>query len=252
MTFPTIKPNWLAPQAVQAFTTTRQGGVSQVPFSSLNLAGHVGDQPEAVTQNRSILQQAFSADLNWAWLNQQHTTNLVHFNQACLSVPVADAVWTDQPNQVCAVMTADCLPLLITNQAASLVAAVHAGWRGLADGMIATTLNALPEQPAQLIVWVGPAISQAQFEVGQEVVDAFVSKEAGLEHFFIRSPTDATKFYADLAGIANYQLKQLGVAQVYLSGHCTYTESNRFFSFRRDGQTGRMATAIWLTSKFNL
>lgn len=246
MTFPIIKPNWSAPQSVQAFTTSRQGGVSQAPYVSFNLAEHVGDQPEAVAKNRDILQQTYAADLNWSWLNQQHTTNVVHFNQACLGQTPADAVWTDQPNQVCAVMTADCLPILITNQAASLVAAVHAGWRGLADGIIARTLDVLPEHPSNLIAWIGPAISQAHFEVGQDVVEAFAVQEPSLGHFFKPSRTESAKFYADLAGIADYRLKQLGVEQVFLSGRCSYSEPAEFYSYRRDGQTGRMASVIWL------
>lgn len=248
MTFPIIKPNWSVPQSVQAFTTTRQGGVSQAPYASFNLAEHVGDQPEAVAKNRTILQQTYAVDLNWSWLNQQHTTNVLHFNQACLNQTPADAVWSDQPNQVCVVMTADCLPILITNQAASMVCAVHAGWRGLADGILSKTLEALPEQPHNLIAWIGPAISQAHFEVGQDVVEAFVVQEPSLRYFFKPSRTESAKFYADLAGIAQYQLKQLGLGQIHLSGHCSYAESADFYSYRRDGQTGRMATVIWLTS----
>lgn len=251
MIFPIIKPSWLVGQKVQALTTTRQGGVSLPPYASLNLANHVDDQPEAVAHNRAILQQAFAADLEWAWLNQQHTTHVVHFNQACLQSSVADVVWSDLPNQVCAVMTADCLPILLTNQAASLVAAVHAGWRGLADGIIPKTLEALPEQPQNLIAWIGPAISQAVFEVGQEVVDAFLVQSPDLSCFFVENPAAPSKFFADLPGIAQDQLKRLGVERVSLSGRCSYGDATDFFSYRRDGQTGRMVSAIWLKGTSN-
>ncbi|WP_044414053.1 peptidoglycan editing factor PgeF [Thiomicrospira microaerophila] len=247
MTFPIIKPNWPAEANVQGFTSTRQGGVSSAPYDSLNLAEHVGDNPQDVAQNRALLAAQYPAELNWAWLDQQHTTRAVHFNQAWSEKQVADAMWTDQPNQVCTVMTADCLPILLTNKSATLVAAVHAGWRGLADGIVGATIASLPEKPSNMMAWIGPAISQASFEVGDEVLDAFVERDAQATRFFSPSATTPGQWMADLPGLAKQQLAGLGVEQVFLSGLCTFRDEDKFYSFRRNPQTGRMVSAIWLT-----
>ncbi|WFE68208.1 peptidoglycan editing factor PgeF [Thiomicrospira sp. R3] len=246
MIFPIIEPSWSVPTSVKALTTTRVGGRSLAPYASFNLAEHAGDSLDGVVQNRLLLQSALPSDVQLAWLDQQHTSRVVHFNQACLTKRVADAVWSDQPNQVCAVMTADCLPILLTSQSARLVAAVHAGWRGLAHGVIEQTLSVLPDRPENMIAWIGPAISQDYFEVGQDVWDVFCADNAVNRRFFKTVSLHDAKFKADLPGLAKQQLNALGVTQVYLSGMCSFAEASRFYSYRRDGQTGRMASLIWL------
>lgn len=250
MTFPTTKvemvhPHWPVHERVQALTSTRLGGISEPPFDRLNLADHVGDQPQAVSQNRQQFAQAIGAPKDWVWLNQQHTCDVYYASRVLRAEPpVADAVWTDQRGLALAVMTADCLPILLRSRDQNLVAAIHAGWRGLAQGIVENTLAQLPESAANLQAWVGPAISQAHFEVGSDVYQAFSDKNLEYQRFFI--PKAEGKYQADLAAMAAYTLQQQGITEVYLSGLCSYAQAERFYSYRRDGQTGRMASVIWL------
>lgn len=241
-----VYPNWSVPARVHALSTTRQGGVSLPPYQSFNLAEHVGDSLQAVAQNRARLAQALPAHETWVWLDQQHTANALYFDQAWSVPPVADAMWTDQPGLVLSIMTADCLPILVTNHAGTLVAAIHAGWRGLADGIVQNTLKQLPEKPANLLAWIGPAISSARFEVGEDVRQAFVQQTSDFDCYFKPQPAQAAKYLADLPALAEKILHQQGVQEVRQSGLCSFEDASRFFSYRRDGQTGRMASLIWL------
>ena len=234
-----IYPNWHTPTGVFAFTSTRVGGVSEPPFDSLNIAQHVGDNPEHVENNRSLLPHSETI----TWLNQTHSNRCVEATSGDVD---ADASYTTQPGVTCAVMTADCLPILLCDKEATVVSAVHAGWRGLADGVIENTLTTLPCQVDRLMAWIGPAIGQGLFEVGYDVKSSF--KE--YQDAFIPAINEA-KYLADLAGIARQKLEQAGVNDVFLSRHCTYSRKDLFFSHRRTSHaagsaTGRMVSAIRL------
>lgn len=255
-----IVPKWTVPKSILAYSTTRQKGFSCPPFDGFNLATHVGDDLHLVNQNRQALMQFLqqqTAQLNASaslksitWLDQRHTTQAIEYPYFKKTPPVADACWTTQPNVVCTVMTADCVPILITNQTGSLVCAIHAGWKGLVTGIVEQTLSQLPEKPEHLIAWIGPAISQSAFEVGAEVYDIFAQK--GFEvarHFKIQhnNHLKEVKYLADLPGLTVDELKRLGVEQISQSGLCTYQNEQDFYSYRRDGQTGRIASLIWMT-----
>jgi polyphenol oxidase len=235
-----ITPNWPAPKNVHALQTNRHGGVSQVPYDSLNFGDHVNDNPIHVAQNRQLLSQYLPSEP--VWLHQVHGTHVVDAaNTSC--VPDADAGYTTRNNVVCVTMTADCLPVLLCDTAGSVVAAVHAGWRGLCDGVIEATVAKLATKPADLMAWLGPAIGPNAFEVGAEVRAQFVEKDAQAEAAF-RPHGD--KWLGNLYQIATQRLNNLGVTKIHGGGHCTFTEKDQFFSFRRDNITGRMATLIWL------
>ncbi|WP_178861588.1 peptidoglycan editing factor PgeF [Thiomicrorhabdus cannonii] len=226
-------------------------GASQPPFDSFNLATHVGDDPAAVQANRDCLRDALGLPGEPFWLEQQHTVDCVDLNAAAASTwqaPVADAAWTQSSNQVAVVMTADCIPILVTNKTGTLAAAIHAGWRGLADGIVTQTLQRLPDEAENLLVWIGPCIRQPHFEVGQDVFDRFAGQAAHNARFFEALPAATGKYLADLPGLLKSELTQLGVQQISDSGLCSYADSARFYSYRRDGQTGRMASLIWLES----
>jgi len=243
-----FSPDWPIPKNVRALCTTRVGGVSSAPFNTFNLAIHVEDSLPDVLTNRKRL--ALQANLPNApiWLNQQHTdvalqlTNDSHFQ----SPPVADASWTQANNVVSVVMTADCLPILVTDNEGTCVAAIHAGWKGLADKIVTKTIHSMPVEPKNLMAWIGPAISVKYFEVGQEVFDAFVGKQSECEQFFHSTNMKHGKYLADLPGLVRYELKNLGINQVYQSNLCSFEDSEQFFSYRREGKTGRMASMIWL------
>jgi YfiH family protein len=233
-------PEWPAPKNVLSATTLRTGGVSDAPFASLNPALHVGDDPVAVQQNRNLIKIGLALPDEPKWLNQTHSD--IVLDAAGISSPVtADASFTDQPGVVCAVMTADCLPVLVCSRDGQKIAAIHAGWRGLLAGIISNTIKAL--QTHDVLVWLGPAIGADSFEVGAEVLDAFREK----------SPTFATAFthpkngkcLADIYQLARLELQGLGISGVYGGGFCTVSDQQRFFSYRRDQVTGRMATLIW-------
>lgn len=236
--------DWPAAENVKALTTTRSGGVSQAGYSSLNLADHVDDKPEHVKQNRKILIESLSIK-EPVWLKQVHGIQVVDALSAGHHAE-ADAIYSNQPDSVCAVLTADCLPLLFCNQQATKVAAAHAGWRGLANGVIEATVAALQENNKDLMVWLGPAIGPECFEVGQEVFDVFVSHDSQAASAFSR--VDSEHYLADIYQLARLRLNQLGIKKIYGGGLCTYTDEERFYSFRKNKITGRMASMIWLES----
>ncbi|WP_434571748.1 peptidoglycan editing factor PgeF [Pseudomonas sp. Z3-8] len=233
-------PDWPAPVRVKACVTTREGGVSLVPFDSLNLGDHVGDEPTAVAENRRRLTDRFA--MRPAWLQQVHGIEVVEADPA--EVAVADASWTATPGIACAAMTADCLPVLFCNRAGTRVAAAHAGWRGLANGVLEATLDRLQVPAEEILAWLGPAIGPQAFEVGPEVREVFVAQLPESQQAFMPSH-NAGKFLADIYALARLRLAARGVTAVYGGGLCTVTDP-RFFSYRRSARTGRFASLIWL------
>ncbi len=241
----TITPDWPAPENVRACSTTRCCGVSEGVFDSLNLAAHVGDKPAHVAQNRSRLREQLSLPVEPAWLNQVHGREVV--DAGSVDPPVdADASFASRPGVVCVVMTADCLPLLFCNRSGTRVAAAHAGWRGLADGVIEATIDALQEPADQLLAWLGPAIGPDAFEVGAEVRQQFIDDLPATEAAFVELGSNPGHYLADLYQLARLRLARKGVQAVYGGEYCTHTDQDQFFSFRRDGKTGRQASMIWL------
>jgi YfiH family protein len=244
-----ITPEWTAPPQVRAAFTLRRGGVSSPPFDSLNLGAHVGDVPEAVRENRRRVRQLLRLPVEPAWLQQVHGTRVAdldsssEFGAGGTQEP-ADAAVTRRDDQVCVVQVADCMPVLFAARDGSAVAAAHAGWRGLAAGVLEATIFELGVQPAQLCVWLGPAIGRAKFEVGEEVRVAFTVKDPQAASAFTLNARG--QWQCDLYGLARRKLTALGVREISGGGGCTYAEPGRFFSFRRDGQCGRMAALIWV------
>ena len=244
-----IIPDWPAPANVKALQTTRRGGISGTPYDSLNLGDHVGDAPLAVERNRILLNTLLPSEP--VWLEQVHGTNVVNADMTdCL--PQADACIARHRAAVCVVMTADCLPLLLCDKQGSVVGAVHAGWRGLAAGIIEATVREMDVAPQDLMAWLGPAISQQAFEVGEEVRALFVDANRQAAAAFTPSPLmgegkgEGDKWLADIYMLARLRLNALGITQIYGGKYCTYRESEKFFSYRRDGVTGRMGAFIWL------
>ncbi len=236
-----IIPDWPAPKSVRALTTTRTGGVSLPPYESLNLGDHVGDTPDAVAGNRRLLREYLKLPAEPRWLSQVHGTHCC--DAATVQTPMeADAQFADQPGVVCAVLTADCLPLLLCDATGERVAAVHAGWRGLLEGVIENSVQAMGGQ--DVMAWLGPAIGPSAFEVGGEVRVAFVGRDPAAAEAFI--PAGGDKWLADIYQLARQRLAASGVMRVYGGDLCTFTDSERFYSYRRDGQTGRIASLIWL------
>ena len=260
-----IIPDWPAPANVRALQTTCDGGVSAGAYASLNLGDHVGDDPVAVARNRALLRATLPAEP--VWLKQVHG-NIVADADRTVGVPDADAALARQPGKICAVMTADCLPLLLCDEAGTVVAAAHAGWRGLAGGVVEATVKAMNVAPERLLVWLGPAIGPQAFEVGEEVRQAFMAHDPAAAKAFAPSPALRTqhsglgtqdsglstqdsglstqKWLADIFLLARQRLALLGVKRVFGGGLCTYTDAERFYSYRRDRATGRMASLIWL------
>lgn len=241
---PWIKPNWPAPANVHAFTTTRTGGVSQGPYASFNLGLHVDDQPEAVEKNRHILLETAQLPEPPRWLTQYHSTVMLR-GEDVSHAPKADATYTQTPGIVLAIMTADCLPLLICHRDGSVIAAIHAGWRGLLAGVITQNLEMLAIAPEDCLVWLGPAIGMPHYPIGPEVRDQFLATHTSAAAFHWLQG----QWHMDLYKVAREQLEQLGITHIYGGDHCTYTESERFFSYRRDGVTGRMASLIWIANQ---
>ncbi|WP_363928876.1 peptidoglycan editing factor PgeF [Thiocapsa sp.] len=260
-----IEPDWPAPARVRAYSTTRDGGVGSGVYASLNLADHVGDTPERVARNRAILGECLQLPSEPLWLRQVHGCRLVGDDAAISSSACkregceADGAVTSEAGVVCVVMTADCLPVLMCDDQGTRVAAVHAGWRGLASGILERAIAAMGVSSARiasqhrpfdripserLLVWLGPAIGPDAFEVGPEVRERFLEADPESIDAF-RASRDG-RFLADLAGLARRRLARLGVTAVYGGGYCTHSDSRRFFSYRRDGVTGRMASLIWL------
>jgi YfiH family protein len=235
-----LMPQWPAPAKVKICVTTRSGGVSVSPFDSLNLGEHVGDDPQAVAKNRQRLVSLLGCKP--AWLQQVHGVKVVEASPAL--VHEADASWTGKPGVTCAVMTADCLPVLFCDRAGTRVAAAHAGWRGLAAGVLEATLEKLAVPADQVLVWLGPAIGPQAFEVGAEVREAFVAQHRQATAAFQPSANPG-KFMADIYQLARIRLAACGVDAVYGGDFCTYSDP-RFFSYRRSVQTGRFASLIWL------
>ncbi|MEM7408529.1 MAG: peptidoglycan editing factor PgeF [Pseudomonadota bacterium] len=233
--------DWPAPANVRAFTTTRGGGQSEAPFSSLNLGFGSGDVRETVNANRHLVAAAAAMPDEPAWLSQVHGTKCVDAADVGKD-DRADASYTSERGRVCAIMTADCLPVLICDAAGTQVAAAHAGWRGLAAGVIESTVAAFESN--DLLAWLGPCIGPEAFEVGPEVRTAFIVEDTDAERCFVANRPG--HWLADLHGLARLRLARAGIADVYALARCTYTETSAFFSYRRDGQTGRMASFIWL------
>lgn len=242
-----IRPDWDAPSFIKAFTTTRQGGVSRSPFDTLNLAAHVGDYSAHVKENRDRLRSQLSLPSEPLWLNQIHS-NIVLNASNMLSETSGDASFTHLKDQVCVVLTADCLPILLTTQTGDYVGVIHAGWRGLAKRIIRTTIRSMQVDPKSLRVWLGPAIGAKCFEVGNEVYHYFKTEDpASLPAF---TPIKEASWLFDIYAAARIHLKQEHVGHIFGGDFCTYTEHERFFSFRRDqGKTGRMATLIWICAE---
>lgn len=239
---PFITPDWPAPARVRSCMTTRASGVSTGPYASLNLGDHVQDAPAAVAANRVLLRQRLPAEP--VWLRQIHGTHVVQAETA-VGVPDADAIVARTPGVVCAVLTADCLPVLFCTQDGSVIAAAHAGWRGLAAGVLEATLAAMGECPCDVMAWLGAAIGPAAFEVGDEVRAAFMQSHPEAVRAFVPARQPG-KWLADIYVLARIRLNASGVNAVYGGGLCTYTDAARFYSYRRDGRTGRMASLIWL------
>ncbi|EXJ15205.1 peptidoglycan editing factor PgeF [Imhoffiella purpurea] len=240
-----IVPDWPAPERVRAVSTTRGGGVSRGPFASLNLADHVDDDPADVAHNRRSLVAHLGLPHEPCWLTQMHGCRVVDAEAGRAD---ADASLATRPGPVCVVMTADCLPLLICDDRGTRVAAVHAGWRGLAGGVIESAVASLCLEPDRLMVWLGPAIGPDAFEVGAEVRDAFVAIDPMAGGAF-RPGDREGRWFADLFTLARQRLARLGVRRVFGGGDCTHSQPGRFFSYRRDGTTGRMASLIWLAQE---
>ena len=237
-----IAADWPAPDNVVAGTTLRTGGVSNDEFASLNLADHVGDESAAVAENRRRLQADLSLPAEPNWLRQVHGISVARDN-SLRSTPDADGMVATAADVVCAVLTADCLPVLMTTSNGTTVAAAHAGWRGLSAGILEATVASLESPAEQIIAWLGPAISQPAFEVGDEVREQFMSRIGAAEACF--SANSRGRWQADLYGLATLRLQNCGVTRVFGSGACTHAEPERFFSFRRDGRCGRMVTFIY-------
>lgn len=239
-----LVPDWPAPDAVLAVATTRAGGVSTGPYASMNLGAHVGDDAGAVRDNRRVLRRELGLAAEPRWLSQVHGNTVVDAGIVGAGTPEADASVSRARGTACAVLTADCLPVLFAACDGSAVGAAHAGWRGLAAGVIESTVAALQRPPDQLLAWLGPAISQAAFEVGLEVRDAFTAVDpAAEEHFEANS---RGRLQADLYGLARQRLRAAGVHAVYGGGWCTFEDQRRFFSYRRDRACGRMASVVAL------
>lgn len=237
-------PGWPAPSNVHARVTTRCGGVSAAPYASFNLGDHVGDDPVAVAANRAALRACLPADP--VWLKQVHGHGIVSADRGA-GAPEADGSVSRQRGRVCAVMTADCLPVLFCDRAGTVVAAAHAGWRGLADGVLEAAVASMAADPGGILAWLGPAIGPQAFEVGEDVRQIFLKQDPAAEQAFALLPLhDGGKWLADIYLLARQRLERIGVTQVFGGNFCTYTDSERFYSYRRDGVTGRMASLIWL------
>jgi YfiH family protein len=241
-----IEPDWPAPTGVRALSSFRGGGVSVVPYASLNLGDHVGDAAAAVAENRRRLGAEAQLPAEPAWLSQVHGISVADLDAAgdVRRVSSADAAFSRQPGRVCAILTADCLPVLVTADTWGLVAAAHVGWRGLAAGVIEATVQALKVPPAKLMAWLGPAIGPRHFEVGAEVREALLIGDPGAAVAF--AANERGRYMADLSALARRRLAALGVARIFGGGECTFAAADRYFSHRRDGTTGRQATLIWL------
>ena len=235
---------------IHAFTTLRSKGASDAPFQSLNFGDHVGDDAQKVQLNRDLLRDALPGKVDPRWLRQMHGVDVVAAHTVSAgNVPTADASWTDRPGMAIAVMTADCLPIVLAGIRSDWVAVVHAGWRGLAAGVIEATLAAVPGRCEETRAWLGPAIGACCFEVGGEVRQIFLERFGAIAAASFASTDSPGKYLADLAGLATIRLQELGITGLSNSRCCTVCESKDFFSHRRDGVTGRMATVAMILPK---
>jgi YfiH family protein len=236
-----IIPDWPAPANVKTLQTTRVGGYSAAPYENFNLGDHVGDAPMAVARNRMMLNTLLPSEP--VWLKQVHG-NLVANADMASCWPQADACIARHRDTVCVVLTADCLPVLLCDTQGKVVGVAHAGWKGLADGVIEATVQAMDVAPQNLMAWLGPAISKQAFEVGEEVRSLFVHADMKAAAAFV--PAQSGKWLADIYALARLRLNSLGIMKIFGGDYCTYLEHKSFFSYRRDGVTGRMGTFIWL------
>ena len=242
-----IIPDWSAPANVKALFTTRNGGVSRGEngvYASLNLGTHVNDDVTHVTRNRALLRRHLPNEPKW--LKQVHGTSPIWIDHAAAITPEGDAVLSRKSGTVCAVMVADCLPVFLCDTAGTTVGIVHAGWRGLAGGIIEQSVAAMQVDQGKLMAWLGPAIGPDHFEVGKDVYDTFVRHDAQAAQAFVPTSQHEKKWLADIFLLARQRLSSAGVTEIYGGGVCTYSDPARFFSYRRDGETGRMAALIWL------
>ncbi len=239
-----IPVDWPAPENVQAATTSRIGGVSLAPFDSFNLADHVGDHPAAVLANRERLLEELALPAEPLWLKQVHGRRVVTLDGLPAGLPEADASVSAGPGRVCAVLTADCLPVLFCDRAGTCVAAAHAGWRGLAAGVLEATVAQMAVAPGGIMAWLGPAIGPQVFEVGTDVRVAFVDDDAASAF----AAQGDGRWLVDIRQLARQRLARVGVSAVYGGDRCTYSEAGMFYSYRRDGVTGRMASLVWLSN----
>lgn len=247
-----IYANWPAPHWVRAYTTMRTGGYSQAPYNSMNLSYQVGDDPNVVQKNHNKLHDMLSLPTPPVWLKQVHGINVIEASRVSASdesFPEADGSYTAKAGIVCAVLTADCLPVLICDQCGTSVAAVHAGWRGLLAGVIEAAVMLLARPERRLMAWLGPAIGPGAFEVGDEVRQGFIGYNANAQSAFRPSPHG--RWLADIYQLARLRLMSVGVQQIYGGEWCTFNDSEHFYSYRRDGTTGRMASLIWLSGKLD-
>lgn len=242
-----LQPNWPAPSTIHAYTTLRMGGVSQAPYDEFNLATHVGDNPEHVIANRELLKKTLAITSEPIWIKQTHSARAIPAT-AENAEQEADATFTDKTQQTCVVLTADCLPILLCNHQGTHVAAIHAGWRGIAHGIIEATIAGLSLPSHDLLAWLGPAISPANYEVGAEIRSQFIDLHPEAELAFQPSPNQ--RWLADLYALAKIRLLRQGISAIYGGNFCTYADNKRFYSYRRDGEkTGRMATLIWINEQ---
>lgn len=235
-----LVPDWPAPRSVRAVFTTRRGGHSHGPWQGFNLATHVGDDAQDVARNRALLAGLLPGADTVAWLEQVHGTTVVHLAAAPPRPLTADAAITSRPGLACAVLVADCVPILLTSRDGNAVAAVHAGWRGLADGIVAQAVAAFRVPPSTLMAWIGPCIGPTAYTIGAELAARFTALGAGrhcLPH--------ADGWHLDLHGLARHALARAGVDAVHGAARCVHGDAQAFYSYRRDGRTGRMAALIW-------
>ena len=243
-----LEVDWPLPRGVRAAFTTRVGGVSRAPWDSFNLGAHVGDDPSHVALNRARLRELLELRNEPAWLEQVHGANVANADLPFADGPPlrADAAVASHRDTACVVMVADCLPVLFASRDGERVGAAHAGWRGLAAGVLENTVAAMGVPARELTAWLGPSILQPNFEVGADVHDAFVRFDAGAADYFSRNPRG--RWQADLVGLARRRLKRLDVRAISGGNWCTFADPSRFFSHRRDGKGGRMAALIWRTA----
>ncbi len=238
-----ITPNWPVPENIRCITTTRTGGCSLQEYSSLNFGNHVKDDATNVEKNRKIIKQDLQLPSEPVWLEQEHGSSVLKLGIDLAKNITADAAYTNEACVVCAVLTADCLPVAFCDQAGQHIAVSHAGWRGLVNGVLENTLQAMPVKNEKILCWLGPAIGPNKFEVGEEVVEQFVTIDEVHKNAFTEQ--NNKKYLANIYQLARNILTKHDVQNVCGGEHCTYSESDTFYSYRRDGETGRMATLIW-------